>query len=105
MCIGGFVMVHVAAYVTIFMVRNYDPTTRYNDLLDHALRHRNSIISHSHTTTSTNLTWGGGDLVVVGCKVALLLIPLGTIDFLVHHIHAFTIHVSYVWGSVSDQRY
>ncbi|KAL2922367.1 hypothetical protein RDABS01_013858 [Bienertia sinuspersici] len=35
------------------------------------------------------------DLVVaVGGKVALLPIPLGTADFLVHHIHAFTIHVT-----------
>ena len=30
----------------------------------------------------------------VGSKVALLPIPLGTADFLVHHIHAFTIHVT-----------
>ena len=45
-------------------------------------------------TTSTSLTWGGGDLVSVGGKVALLPIPLGTADFLVHHIHAFTIHVT-----------
>lgn len=30
----------------------------------------------------------------VGGKVALLPIPLGTADFLVHHIHAFTIHVT-----------
>ncbi|KAL2932672.1 hypothetical protein RDABS01_015791, partial [Bienertia sinuspersici] len=37
---------------------------------------------------------GGGDLVAVGGKVALLPIPLGTADFLVHHIHAFTIHVT-----------
>jgi photosystem I P700 chlorophyll a apoprotein A1 len=44
-------------------------------------------------TTSTSLTWAGGDLVTVGSKVALLPIPLGTVDFLVHHIHAFTIHV------------
>ncbi|MBA0816386.1 hypothetical protein Gohar_001052, partial [Gossypium harknessii] len=36
----------------------------------------------------------GGDLVVVGGKVALLPISLGTADFLVHHIHAFTIHVT-----------
>ncbi|KAK5842258.1 hypothetical protein PVK06_004594 [Gossypium arboreum] len=43
---------------------------------------------------STSLTWGGGDLVAVGGKVALLPIPLGTADFLVHHIHAFTIHVT-----------
>ena len=40
------------------------------------------------------MTWGGGDLVAVGGKVALLPIPLGTADFLVHHIHAFTIHVT-----------
>ncbi|CAN0932711.1 Photosystem I P700 chlorophyll a apoprotein A1 [Linum grandiflorum] len=45
-------------------------------------------------TASTSLTWGGGDLVAVGGKVALLPIPLGTADFLVHHIHAFTIHVT-----------
>jgi photosystem I P700 chlorophyll a apoprotein A1 len=45
-------------------------------------------------TTSTSLTWGGSDLVAVGGKVALLPIPLGTADFLVHHIHAFTIHVT-----------
>ncbi|GJV45872.1 photosystem I P700 apoprotein A2 [Tanacetum coccineum] len=37
---------------------------------------------------------GGGDLVAVGGKVALLPIPLGTADFLVHHIYAFTIHVT-----------
>jgi photosystem I P700 chlorophyll a apoprotein A1 len=34
-------------------------------------------------TTSTSLTWGGGDLVAIGGKVALLPIPLGTADFLV----------------------
>ncbi|KAM0941035.1 putative photosystem I [Dioscorea sansibarensis] len=28
------------------MVRDYDPTTRYNDLLDRVLRHRDAIISH-----------------------------------------------------------
>jgi photosystem I P700 chlorophyll a apoprotein A1 len=31
--------------------------------------------------------------VAVGGKVYLLPIPLGTADFLVHHIHTFTIHV------------
>ncbi|KAL5078579.1 hypothetical protein RYX36_007000 [Vicia faba] len=45
-------------------------------------------------TTSTSLNWGGGDLVAVDGKVALLPIPFGTVDFLVHHIHAFTIHVT-----------
>ena len=36
----------------------------------------------------------GGDIVVVGNKVAMMPISLGTADFLVHHIHAFTIHVT-----------
>ncbi|KAL7602153.1 hypothetical protein Lser_V15G23209 [Lactuca serriola] len=46
MWIGGFLIVGVAAHATIFMVRDYDPTTRYNDLLDRVLRHRDAIISH-----------------------------------------------------------
>jgi len=36
----------------------------------------------------------GGDTVVVAGKVAIAAIPLGTADFLIHHIHAFTIHVT-----------
>nr|NP_043150.1 photosystem I P700 chlorophyll a apoprotein A1 [Cyanophora paradoxa]P48112.1 RecName: Full=Photosystem I P700 chlorophyll a apoprotein A1; AltName: Full=PSI-A; AltName: Full=PsaA [Cyanophora paradoxa]AAA81181.1 PsaA subunit of photosystem I reaction center [Cyanophora paradoxa] len=36
----------------------------------------------------------GGDIVSVGEKVAMMPISLGTADFLVHHIHAFTIHVT-----------
>ncbi|PHT68443.1 Photosystem I chlorophyll a apoprotein A1 [Capsicum annuum] len=153
MWIGGFLIVGAAVHATIFMVRDYDPTTRYNDLLDRVLRHRDAIISHLNwaciflgfhsfglyihndtmsalgrpqdmfsdtaiqlqpvfaqwiqnthalapgatapgATANTSLTWGGGDLVAVGGKVALLPIPLGTADFLVHHIHAFTIHVT-----------
>ncbi|KAF3665897.1 hypothetical protein FXO37_10842 [Capsicum annuum] len=43
-------------------------------------------------TTSTSLTWE--DLVAVSGKVAFFPIPLGTVDFLVYHIHAFTIHVT-----------
>ncbi|KAL5643160.1 hypothetical protein ACJX0J_004556 [Zea mays] len=144
MWIGGFLIVGAAAHAAIFMVRDYDPTTRYNDLLDRVLRHRDAIISHLNwvciflgfhsfglyihndtmsalgrpqdmfsdtaiqlqpifaqwiqnihagapgvtapgATTSTSLTWGGGELVAIGGKVAL---------FLVHHIHAFTIHVT-----------
>ncbi|PHT97119.1 Photosystem I chlorophyll a apoprotein A1 [Capsicum chinense] len=46
MWIGGFLIVGAAAHAGIFMVRDYDPTTRYNDLLDHVLRHRDAIISH-----------------------------------------------------------
>jgi photosystem I P700 chlorophyll a apoprotein A1 len=36
----------------------------------------------------------GGDVVAVGGKVAMMPIALGTADFMVHHIHAFTIHVT-----------
>jgi photosystem I P700 chlorophyll a apoprotein A1 len=153
MWIGGFIIVGAVAHAIIFMVRDYDPTTQYNNLLDHIRRHRDAIVPHLNwvciflcfhsfglyihndtmsapvrpqdmfsdtaiqlqpifaqclqntyasapssttrsATTSTSLTWGGGDSVKIGSKVALLPIPLGTIDFLVHHIHAFTIHVT-----------
>ncbi|WP_373481352.1 photosystem I core protein PsaA [Geminocystis sp.] len=36
----------------------------------------------------------GGDIVAVGGKVAMMPMTLGTADFMVHHIHAFTIHVT-----------
>jgi photosystem I P700 chlorophyll a apoprotein A1 len=44
--IGGFIIVGAATHATIFMVRDYDPTNQYNNLLDHVLRHRDSIVSH-----------------------------------------------------------
>nr|6FOS_A Chain A, Photosystem I P700 chlorophyll a apoprotein A1 [Cyanidioschyzon merolae strain 10D] len=36
----------------------------------------------------------GADTVTVGSKIAMMPIKLGTADFMVHHIHAFTIHVT-----------
>ena len=36
----------------------------------------------------------GGDVIEVGGKIAMMPIKLGTADFMVHHIHAFTIHVT-----------
>ena len=36
----------------------------------------------------------GGDVLAVGGKVAMMPMTLGTADFMVHHIHAFTIHVT-----------
>ena len=36
----------------------------------------------------------GGDIIAVGGKIAMMPIPLGTADFMIHHIHAFTIHVT-----------
>ena len=150
--IGGFCIVGAGAHAAIFMVRDYDPASSYNNLLDRVIRHRDAIISHLnwvciflgfhsfglyiHNDTmsalgrpqdmfsdtaiqlqpvfaqwiqnthfaapqftapnalaATSATWGG-DLVAVGGKVAMMPISLGTSDFLVHHIHAFTIHVT-----------
>nr|YP_009297905.1 photosystem I P700 chlorophyll a apoprotein A1 [Plocamium cartilagineum]AOM67843.1 photosystem I P700 chlorophyll a apoprotein A1 [Plocamium cartilagineum] len=36
----------------------------------------------------------GGDIVSINNKIAIMPIHLGTADFMVHHIHAFTIHVA-----------
>nr|YP_009397472.1 photosystem I P700 apoprotein A1 [Dasyclonium flaccidum]ARW66658.1 photosystem I P700 apoprotein A1 [Dasyclonium flaccidum] len=36
----------------------------------------------------------GGDIVSINNKIAMMPIKLGTADFMVHHIHAFTIHVT-----------
>nr|YP_009555703.1 photosystem I P700 apoprotein A1 [Selaginella kraussiana]AZU95820.1 photosystem I P700 apoprotein A1 [Selaginella kraussiana] len=152
MWIGGFLVVGAAAHAAIFMVRDYDPTTQCNNLLDRVLRHRDAIVSHlnwaciflgfhsfglyihndtmsalgrpqdmfpdtavqlqpvfaqwvqnTHASApvstaptaaaSTSLTWGGS-ILAIGGKVALSPIVLGTADFLVHHIHAFTTHVT-----------
>ena len=152
MWIGAFCIVGGAAHGAIFMVRDYDATVNYNNLLDRVIRHRDAIISHLnwvsiflgfhsfglyihndtmqalgrpqdmfsdkaialqpifaqwiqslHTaapgTTSPNALATasyifGGDPVVLGSKIALLPMKLGTADFMVHHIHAFTIHVT-----------
>ncbi len=152
MWIGGFLICGGAAHAAIFMVRDYDPATHVDNLLDRVLRHRDAIISHlnwvciflgfhsfglyihndtmralgrpqdmfSDTAiklqpvfaqwiqgihaaaagnTAPNVLAGvspvfNGDVLAVGGKVAMAAIPLGTADFLVHHIHAFTIHVT-----------
>ena len=36
----------------------------------------------------------GGDTIAVANKVAMMPITLGTADFMIHHVHAFTIHVT-----------
>jgi photosystem I P700 chlorophyll a apoprotein A1 len=150
--IGGFCIVGARAHAAIFIVRDYDLSNRYNNLLDRVIRHRDAIISHLnwvciflglhsfglyiHNDTISALgrpkdifrdsaiqvqpifaqfiqrihsvapqitapsemapnsvVWGG-NLVNVGGKVAIMPISLGTADFIVHHIHAFTIHVT-----------
>jgi len=152
MWIGAFCIVGAGAHGSIFMVRDYDATFNYNNLLDRVIRHRDAIISHLNwvciflgfhsfglyihndtmqalgrpqdmfsdkaislqpifsqwiqslhnaapTTTSPNALATtsyifGGDPVVLGSKIALVPMELGTADFMVHHIHAFTIHVT-----------
>ena len=152
MWIGGFCVVGAGAHASIFMVRDYDPTQSYNNLLDRVLRHRESIISHLnwvciflgmhsfglyvhndtmralgrskdmfsdsaiklepvfaqwiqslHTVANqgtapnalaTTSYAFGGDVISVNGKIAMMPIYLGTADFMVHHIHAFTIHVT-----------
>ncbi|MEM1254930.1 MAG: photosystem I core protein PsaA [Cyanobacteria bacterium P01_H01_bin.21] len=152
MWIGGFLIVGAGAHAAIFMVRDYDPGTHIDNLLDRVLRHRDAIISHLNWVciflgfhsfglyihndtmrafgrpqdmfsdtgiqlqpifaqwiqnihaiaaggTAPNAIAGvspafGGDIVAVGGKVAMMPIYLGTADFMVHHIHAFTIHVT-----------
>lgn len=46
MWIGGFCVTGAGAHAAIFMVRDYDPTNNYNNLLDRVLRHRDAMISH-----------------------------------------------------------
>ena len=152
MWIGAFCIVGGAAHGSIFMVRDYDATLNYNNLLDRVIRHRYAIISHLNwvciflgfhsfglyihndtmqalgrpqdmfsdkaislqpifaqwiqnlhsvapgTTSPNALATAsyifGGDPVVLGSKIALVPMNLGTADFMVHHIHAFTIHVT-----------
>ncbi|KAG6789115.1 hypothetical protein POTOM_005202 [Populus tomentosa] len=55
--ISGFLIVGAVVHATIFMVRDYDPTTRCNDLLDHVLRHRDAIISHLNWSSITINGW------------------------------------------------
>ncbi|MFM7613728.1 MAG: photosystem I core protein PsaA, partial [Synechococcales cyanobacterium] len=152
MWIGGFLIVGAAAHAAIFMVRDYEPSTHVNNLLDRVIRHRDAIISHLnwvciflgfhsfglYVHNDTMRAFGrpqdmfsdtgiqlqpvfaqwvqnihslapggtapnaaaivshafGGGVVAVGSKVAMMPIALGTADFMVHHIHAFTIHVT-----------
>ncbi len=36
----------------------------------------------------------GGDVIAVADKVSMMPMPLGTADFMIHHIHAMTIHIT-----------
>lgn len=150
--IGAFLIVGAGAHGSIFMVRDYEASLNYNNLLDRVIRHRDAIISHLnwvciflgfhsfglyihndtmqalgrskdmfsdsaialqpifakwvqqlHTlapeATSPKILSSpsvifGGESITIGEKIALAHMNLGTADFMVHHIHAFTIHVT-----------
>ncbi|KAJ6952201.1 photosystem I P700 chlorophyll a apoprotein A1 [Populus alba x Populus x berolinensis] len=137
MWIGGFLIVGAAAHAAIFMVRDYDPTTRYNDMLDRVLRHRDAIISHlnwvciflgfhsfglyihndtmsalgrpqdmfSDTAIQLQLVFAqwiqnthalapGATAPGSGGQGCFVTYSIRNRGFFVHHIHAFTIHVT-----------
>jgi photosystem I P700 chlorophyll a apoprotein A1 len=52
------------------------------------------LLAPGTTCFSNNKLCFGGEVVEVGGKIAMMPIQLGTADFMVHHIHAFTIHVT-----------
>jgi photosystem I P700 chlorophyll a apoprotein A1 len=56
--------------------------------------HTTSIEMTSPNSLATASYIFGGDPIVLGSKIALAPMALGTADFMVHHIHAFTIHVT-----------
>ncbi|KAL5642502.1 hypothetical protein ACJX0J_000790, partial [Zea mays] len=106
MWIGGFLIVGAAAHAAIFMVRDYDPTTRYNDLLDRVLRHRDAIISHLNWVCiflgfhSFGFALGRPQDMFSDTAIQLQPIFAQWIQNIhagapgSHHIHAFTIHVT-----------
>ena len=64
----------------------------FADFIQHIQSVLPSITAPNALTTASYAF--GGDTITIGSKIALAPIPLGTADFLVHHIHAFTIHVT-----------
>lgn len=56
--------------------------------------HTSAIVNTAPNALSTSSYIFGGDVISVGSKIALMPMKLGTADFMVHHIHAFTIHVT-----------
>jgi photosystem I P700 chlorophyll a apoprotein A1 len=58
-----------------------------------------NIHSHAIAATAPIANAGvspifGGDIIAVGGKVSMMPMALGTADFMVHHIHAMTIHIT-----------
>jgi photosystem I P700 chlorophyll a apoprotein A1 len=56
--------------------------------------HTSSILNTAPNVLATTSYIFGGDVISLGSKIAIMPMKLGTADFMVHHIHAFTIHVT-----------
>ncbi|MFS8856052.1 photosystem I core protein PsaA [Synechococcus sp. H55.2] len=56
--------------------------------------HTNAIASTAPYVGASVSPIFGGDVVAVGGKVSMMPMVLGTADFMVHHIHAMTIHIT-----------
>ena len=56
--------------------------------------HSSAASATAPNTLSTPSYIFGGETIALAGKVAVMPMTLGTADFLVHHIHAFTIHVT-----------
>jgi len=98
--IGGFCIVGAGAHAAIFMVRPADmfsdTAIQLQPVFAQWIQKTHFLAPNStapNALAGTSPSWGG-DVVAVGGKVAMMPISLGTSDFLVHHIHAFTIHVT-----------
>jgi photosystem I P700 chlorophyll a apoprotein A1 len=56
--------------------------------------HTNTILTTAPNILSTSSYIFGGEIVSLTSKIAIMPMKLGTADFMIHHIHAFTIHVT-----------
>jgi len=56
--------------------------------------HTSATVNTAPNALATSSYIFGGDIISVGSKIAIMPMKLGTADFMVHHIHAFTIHVT-----------
>jgi len=56
--------------------------------------HTNTITTTAPNLLATSSYIFGGEAISLGSKIAIMPMTLGTADFMVHHIHAFTIHVT-----------
>ncbi|PIN08300.1 Photosystem I [Handroanthus impetiginosus] len=102
-----FILGTTTVHAAIFVVRGYNLTTRHNDLLDHALRHHDAIVSYPNWACTflgfhsfglyihnDNLSaLGHPKDISSGWQGGFVTYSVTNRGFLVHHIYAYTIHV------------